>query len=172
MTLINSKKVKDSKHKLLTNTSKITNIIRTSKKTGNKSESLLNETRQIVYSLYQAKEITEKAYKNIMNSIKVLYKMDDIFMNSENSKTSEPLLLLLNFGDKINLKRSNKYVALSNHSIYYRWKNIKKVIQKQYIKNLNSNMEWILWYTWWMVFCIRYSRLFWTHIKKTWRKDW
>ena len=76
-----------------------------------------------------------------MNSIKVLYKMDDIFMNSENSKTSEPLLLLLNFGDKINLKRSSKYVALSNHSIYYRWKNIKKVIQKQYIKNINSNME-------------------------------
>ena len=56
--------------------------------------------------------------------------MDTIFMNSENSKTSDPHRLLLNLADKVNLKRSNKYVALSNRSIYYTWKNIKKVIQK------------------------------------------
>ena len=47
-------------------------------------------------------------------------------MNSENSKTSNPLRLLLNLLDKINLKRSDKYVALSNLSIYYTWKNITK----------------------------------------------
>ena len=47
-------------------------------------------------------------------------------MNSENSKTSDPHRLLLNLLDKINLKRSDKYVALSNLSIYYTWKNIKK----------------------------------------------
>ena len=52
--------------------------------------------------------------------------MDTIFMNSENSKTSDPHRLLLNLTDKINLKRSDKYVALSNLSIYYTWKNIKK----------------------------------------------
>ena len=52
--------------------------------------------------------------------------MDTIFMNSENSKTSDPLRLLLNLLDKINLKRSDKYVALSNLSIYYTWKNITK----------------------------------------------
>ena len=52
--------------------------------------------------------------------------MDTIFMNSENSKTSDPHRLLLNLSDKINLKRSDKYVALSNLSIYYTWKNIKK----------------------------------------------
>ena len=40
--------------------------------------------------------------------------MDTIFMNSENSKTSDPYRLLLNLTDKINLKRSDKYVALSN----------------------------------------------------------
>ena len=51
-------------------------------------------------------------------------------MNSENSKTSDPHRLLLNLKYKINLKRSDKYVALSNLSIYYTWKNIKKVIQK------------------------------------------
>ena len=40
-------------------------------KAGNNSESLLNEIRQIVYSLYRSKEITEKVNNNIINSIKV-----------------------------------------------------------------------------------------------------
>ena len=48
--------------------------------------------------------------------------MDTIFMNSENSKTSDPQRLLLNLSDKIGLKRSDKYVALSNLRIYYTWK--------------------------------------------------
>ena len=43
--------------------------------------------------------------------------MDTIFMNSKNSKTSDPHRLLLNLIDKINLKRSDEYVALSNRSI-------------------------------------------------------
>ena len=45
--------------------------------------------------------------------------MDTIFMNSRNSKTSDPHKLLLNLSDKRNLKRSDKYVALSNLSIYH-----------------------------------------------------
>ena len=40
-------------------------------------------------------------------------------MNSKNSKTSDLHRLLLNLSDKINLKRSNKYVALSKFRIYY-----------------------------------------------------
>ena len=44
--------------------------------------------------------------------------MDTIFMNSENSKTSNPHRLLLNLLDKISLKRSDKYVALSNLSFH------------------------------------------------------
>ena len=52
--------------------------------------------------------------------------MDTIFMNSKNSKTADPHRLLLNVTDKINLKRSGKYVALSNLSIPYTWENIKK----------------------------------------------
>ena len=56
--------------------------------------------------------------------------MNIIFMNSKNSKTSDPHRLLLNLSDKINLKRSDKYVALSNLSMYFTWKNIKKVIQQ------------------------------------------
>ena len=43
--------------------------------------------------------------------------MDIIFMNSENTKTSDTPRLLLNLSDKINLKRGDKYVALSNLSM-------------------------------------------------------
>ena len=37
----------------------------------NTSENLLNEIRQIIHSLYRAKEITEKVYDNIMNSVQL-----------------------------------------------------------------------------------------------------
>ena len=40
-------------------------------KAGNNSESLLNEIRQIVYSLYQSKKITKKVYNNIIKSIQL-----------------------------------------------------------------------------------------------------
>ena len=45
--------------------------------------------------------------------------MDTIIMISKNSKTSDRHRLLFNLSDKINLKGSDKYVALSNLSIYY-----------------------------------------------------
>ena len=45
--------------------------------------------------------------------------MDTIFMNSQNCKTCNPLRLLLYLPDKIDLKRSNKYAALSKFSVYY-----------------------------------------------------
>ena len=40
-------------------------------KAGNNPKSLLNGIRQIVYSLYQSKEITKKVHNNIIKSIKV-----------------------------------------------------------------------------------------------------
>ena len=52
--------------------------------------------------------------------------MDTIFMTSENSKTTEPNRSLINIVNKIDLKKNDKYVALSNLSMYYTWKNIKK----------------------------------------------
>ena len=51
--------------------------------------------------------------------------MDTIFMNSENSKTSEHNVLVLKLTDKLDLRRGQKTVALSNLSIYYTWKNVK-----------------------------------------------
>ena len=52
--------------------------------------------------------------------------MNTISMSSKKSKTSDSHRLLLNRTEKINLKRSDKYVALWSFSIYYTWKNIKK----------------------------------------------
>ena len=48
--------------------------------------------------------------------------MDAILMNSRNSKTSDPHRLLLILADKIDSKRSDKHVALSNLSICFTWK--------------------------------------------------
>ena len=59
-------------------------------------------------------------------------------MNSKNSKTSDPHRLSLNLADKINLKRSDKYVALSNLSKYYTWKNIRKSYKNN---KFSSNTE-------------------------------
>ena len=52
--------------------------------------------------------------------------MDTVSINSKNSKTSDPHRLLLNLTDKRDLRRKYKYTSLSNLSIYYAWKNIKK----------------------------------------------
>ena len=51
--------------------------------------------------------------------------METIFMNTENSKTSESHRFKLDLTDKLNLKDPKKYMALANLSIYYTWKNIK-----------------------------------------------
>ena len=45
-------------------------------------------------------------------------------MNSENSKISKPHILILKLTDKLNLRRAEKSITLSNLSIYYTWKNI------------------------------------------------
>ena len=79
--------------------------------------------------------------------------MDTIFMNSKINKTSETHRLLLNLADKIDLKRSDKYVALSNLSVYYTWKNVKKSYKNSKFKlqvqrgmnNLNYSMDCILY---------------------------
>ena len=51
--------------------------------------------------------------------------MDTIFMNSENSRTPKPHILILKLTNKLDLRIGKKVIALSNLSIYYTWKNIK-----------------------------------------------
>ena len=58
--------------------------------------------------------------------------MDTIFINSKNSKSSDPHSLLLNLADKINLKISDKNKR--SPIIYYTWKNIKKLYKNNKLK--------------------------------------
>ena len=55
-------------------------------------------------------------------------------MNSEKSKTSDLHRILLNLTDKIELRRKDKYVALSNLSVYYTWKNVKTLYKNNKFK--------------------------------------
>ena len=60
--------------------------------------------------------------------------MNTLFMNSENSKMSDPHRLSLNLTDKTDLRWKDKYIALLNLSIYYKWKNIKTSYQNNKFK--------------------------------------
>ena len=51
--------------------------------------------------------------------------MDTIFMNSKNSRTSEYYVLILKLADKLDLRRGQESVELSNLNIHYTWKTIK-----------------------------------------------
>ena len=52
--------------------------------------------------------------------------MATILMNKESTKTSEPHKLILNSSQRLDLRGSNKHVALQNVSIYYMWGNIRE----------------------------------------------
>ena len=94
-------------------------------KAGNNSESLLKEIRQIVYSLYQSKQITKKVYNNIIKSINI--KIDTIFMNSENSKTPKRHVLVFKLTNKLDLRIGKRVIALSKRLLHE--EKHKKLIQ-------------------------------------------
>ena len=60
--------------------------------------------------------------------------MYSIFTNSKNRKTSDYYRLLLNLTNKRDLRRKDKDIALSNLSIYYTWKNVKKLYKNNKFK--------------------------------------
>ena len=92
-----------------------------------------NQTNYIIF--VSRKEVTKKVYDSIMNSIKLSSRINTVFMNSKNSKSSDRHRPLFNLNDKINnLKKSNKYIALSNLNIYYTWNNIKKSCENNRFK--------------------------------------
>ena len=55
-------------------------------------------------------------------------------MNSKNSNTSEYNVLILKLADKLDLRRGQKSVALSNLSIYYTWRNLKSTYKNNSFK--------------------------------------
>ena len=67
--------------------------------------------------------------------------MDTIFMNSQNSETSDLLRISLNLSDRIDLNRSDKYVTLSSLIIYYTWKNTKKSCSNNKFKISKSTWD-------------------------------
>ena len=74
--------------------------------------------------------------------------MDTIFTNSGNSRTCEYYVLILKLTDKLDLRRGEKSIALSNVSIYYTWKSIKSSYNNNKFKisaptwmNLNYQMD-------------------------------
>ena len=74
-------------------------------------------------------------------------------MNSENSKTSKPHVLILKLTNKFDLRIGEKIIALSNLRIYYTWRNIKahtitinlKYLHQHRMINLNCLMDRILY---------------------------
>ena len=65
----------------------------------------------------------------ILNNYCPNISMEAVFMNMENNKTKEPRKFVLNLSQRLDLRGSNKHVALPNLSIYYTWKNIKNSIR-------------------------------------------
>ena len=100
-------------------------------KAGTNLQKLKNEIRQLLYSLNRSKKLT----KDIYNHFDQHYlKMEFIFMNTENGKTNEPHGFRLSLLDKLNLKNTNKNMALANLSNYYTWKNIKSAYNNNKFK--------------------------------------
>ena len=74
--------------------------------------------------------------------------MNNIFMNSKNSKTSDPHRLLLNLKHKINLKRKDNGSVLWNLNLYYTWQNIKKSYKNNKFKISAPTWNEDIWITW------------------------
>ena len=123
----------------------------------NNSEKLKNGIRQLFYSLSKKKKKkTKTIYKSLIDIIEI---METIFINTKNSKTSEPHKLRLNLTDKLNLKNPNKNMALANLSIYYTWKNIKSAYNKNKFKISAPTWNDELDFTKCILFNFRHSRL-------------
>ena len=60
--------------------------------------------------------------------------METFFMNSKNSKTSEPYKFKYDLIDKLDLRNPNKHMELANLSIYYTWKNVQSTYNNNKFK--------------------------------------
>ena len=65
--------------------------------------------------------------------------MKTTYINTKNSKTNEPHKFVINLSQRLDLRSSNKHVALQKVPIYYTWKNIRK----QYKINKLKVPSWI-----------------------------
>ena len=92
---------------------------------------------------------------------------ETIFLNTENSKTTEPHKFILKLSQRIYLKSSNKHVALHKLAYLAHLKKYKTTVQKQYTQKNSSNVEWWFWVALRFLLSVRYSTSYWIHHKKT-----
>ena len=97
--------------------------------------------------------------------------METIFINRENSKTSEPLRFRLDLKDKLNLKHPKENMALVYLSIYYTWESIKSGYRNNKFKIFAPTWNDILIYHM-VLFNSWHSRLGLIYHQKTWNFDW
>ena len=102
---------------------------------------LKNEIRQIPYLLHHHDKIGQliniiniNQIKNEMEQLLWNIRMETIFINIGNWKTNEPHKFVLNLSQILDLKNSNKQVALQNVSIYYTSNNIRKQYKNNNLK--------------------------------------
>ena len=64
--------------------------------------------------------------------------METTFINTENSKTSEPHKIVFKLSQRLDLRILDKHVTLQNVSVYYKWKNIRKPYKNNTLKIIVS----------------------------------
>ena len=73
------------------------------------------------------KSLAENKIKKIrLNNYYPNISMNRTYINTKNSKTNEPHKFVINLSQRLDLRSSNKHVALQKVPIYYTWKNIRK----------------------------------------------
>ena len=82
-----------------------------------------------LYILRNNQKKSLKKYTITYNEIGYIVKMDTIFMNLKSRKTSKPHVLILEFTDKLDLRRGENRIALSNISTFCTWKKDKRLKQ-------------------------------------------
>ena len=74
--------------------------------------------------------LAEIIIKNKTEQLLLKVSIETIFMNMKNRKSDEAHYLILNLSQRLDLRSSDKHVALQKLSIYYTWKNTRKQYKK------------------------------------------
>ena len=82
--------------------------------------------------------LAEERIKTRLSNYCLDIRAETIFMNTENSKTSEPHKFALSLQQRLDLKSSDKYVALQSLPIYCTWKNIRQQHKNNKLKVIIS----------------------------------
>ena len=93
-----------------------------------------NLKHEIEFIIESNEYLAENKVKNEIEQLLLKYKHGNNIRETENSKTNEPHKFFLNLPQRLDLKSSNKHVALQNLSIYYKWKNIRNEYKSNKLK--------------------------------------